>query len=119
MKVAGLISVQLDGEVMSAKGEFEVTLGKPKREMVEGADGIHGHTEKAIPSRIAGKITDRLDLDLSKVCDADDAVLTLKAGNGKIFSQRNAVYCGDGKITTKEAEFDFDFQSPDKIEEIR
>lgn len=42
---AGLIQVQVNGEVQDAKGSFSYNLGRPKREAIPGSDRVHGFKE--------------------------------------------------------------------------
>lgn len=104
---AGLISVNVNGEVQSAKGDFTYGLGKPKREAIIGADGVHGYKETPQVAFIEGKLTDRGSLDFGALCELTDATTTVELVNGKTVVLRNGWYAADGTANTGESELDF------------
>lgn len=103
-RVAGLIQLQTNGEILRAKGEFTYNLGKPKREAVVGADGVHGYMEKPQVAFIEGAITDAGDVDLAALATLRDATVNLKLGNGKMVVLNAAWYAGEGTGKTGEGE---------------
>ena len=107
---AGLIIVQIDGEIMDAAGDFEYNLGAPKREALIGADRVHGFKETPQVAYIAGKIRDRKTLDLSKLVNKSDATVTLQLAVGKIFVLRDGWFAGDGTATSADAELEVRFE---------
>ena len=106
----GLISVQLDGQVYDAKGAFTYNLGRPKREAIIGADGVHGYKETPQVPYIDGTFTDRSDLDLNKLLTVKDATVTLQLANDKVVVMRGAYYAGDGEVSTEEGEIGVRFE---------
>lgn len=100
---AGLIQVQINGEVYDAKGNWTYNLGKPKREAIVGADGIHGFKETPQVAFIEGEITDRGNLDLAGLAEIEDATITLTLGSGKVVALADAWFAGDGTGNTEEA----------------
>ncbi len=103
-RVAGLIQLQTNGEVLRAKGTFTYNLGKPKRDAVVGADGIHGFKETPQVAFIEGAITDAGDVDLATLSVLRDATVNLKLGNGKMVVLNSAWYAGEGTGNTEEGE---------------
>lgn len=101
---AGLIQVQVNGEVQDAKGAFTYNLGRPKRDAIVGSDRIHGYKEVPQVAFIEGAITDRQTLDLAVLVTARDQTVTLTLGNGKVVSLTDAYFAGDGTGSTEEAE---------------
>lgn len=116
-KVAGLITLQVNGATYYAKGNFSYNLGRAKREAVLGADGIHGYKETAQVGFIEGEVTDRQEMDLDALVTMTDATITLQLGNDKVIALRNAYYAGDGTGNTEEANVQFRFEGD--AEEIR
>jgi hypothetical protein len=100
---AGLIQLQINGEVQDAKGSFNYNLGRPKREAIVGADSIHGFKETPSVAFIEGEITDRGNLDLAKLTLIEDATVTLTLANGKVVVLRDAWFAGEGTAATEEA----------------
>lgn len=101
---AGLIQLQVNGEIQDAKGAFTYNLGRPKREAIVGADGIHGFKETPQVSMIEGAITDKGTLDLAALTSGRDLTLTLSLSNGKVIVLRDGWFAGDGTVSTEESE---------------
>ncbi len=100
---AGIIEVQTNGEVLDAKGNFSYNLGKPKRDAIVGADGIHGFAEVPQVPFIEGEITDRGTLDLGALVTMEDATVTLRLANGKVIALREAWFAGEGTGNSEQA----------------
>lgn len=98
----GIIQVQVNGEVFDAKGSWTYNLGRPVKEALLGADGVHGYTETPQVAFIEGEITDRGNLDLDALLGIKDATVTLKLGNDKMIVLRGAVHAGEGTGNTQE-----------------
>lgn len=107
---AGLIQLQINGEVYDAKGEFSYNLGKPMREAIVGADKIHGFKETPQVAFIEGAITDRGNLDLAALATTRDVTVTLTLGNSKVVVLSDAWFAGEGTGTTGEAEIAVRFE---------
>lgn len=103
-RVAGLIQLQTNGEVLRAKGEFEWNLGGVLREAVVGSDGVHGFKETPQVAFIEGAITDAGDVDVKAMINLTNATVNLKVGNGKMVVLNNAWYAGEGTGKTGESE---------------
>lgn len=101
---AGFIQVQVQGEVQDAKGAFTYNLGRPKREAIIGADGVHGYKEMPQVPFIEGAITDRGSLDLAALANGKDQTITLTLANGKLIMLRDAWFAGEGTVSTEEGE---------------
>ena len=113
----GMISVQIDGQVYDAKGAFTYNLGRPKREAIVGADGVHGYKETPQVPFIEGAFTDRSDLDLNKLTTLTEGTVTLTLANGKVILLSGAYYAGEGSVTTEEGEIPVRFEGA-KSEEV-
>lgn len=117
-RIGGIIEVKVNGDLYSAKGNFTYNLGLPKREMVIGADSVHGFKEIPQESFIEGAITDNADLSLAKLVQLKDATAILTLANGKVVVLREACYSGDGNVTTEEGEINFKL-SGSSADEVR
>jgi Phage tail tube protein len=117
-RVGGIITVQINGEIQKAKGNFTYNLGRPKREAVIGADAVHGFKEVPQTAFIEGEITDREDLDLDKLVKLENATVTAQLANGKTFVLRDAWFAGDGTGNTDEGNITVRFEGMSG-EEIR
>jgi hypothetical protein len=101
---AGLIQVKANGEIYDAKGSFTCGYGRPKREAIVGADGVHGYKETPQVAFVEGAITDKGTLDVPALVSAKDVTVTVDFSNGKTFVLRDGWFAGDGTITTEESE---------------
>jgi tail tube protein len=101
---AGLIQLQVNGEIHDAKGSFSYNLGRPKRDALIGADGVHGFKETPQVCYIEGAITDRGTLDVAALVSGKNQTLTLTLGNGKVIVLRDAWFAGEGTASSEEAE---------------
>lgn len=102
-RTAGLIQVQINGEIFSAKGNFTFNLGRPLNEGIVGSDGMHGFKSTPQPGFIEGEFTDRGGLDLEALVALTGASVTITQGNGKLFILSDAYYAGEGTGNTEEA----------------
>jgi hypothetical protein len=100
---AGLITLQINGEVQDAKGNFTYNLGRPARESIIGADTVHGYKETPQVAFIEGEITDRQTLDLAALVLVREATVTLALGNSKLIVLNDAWFAGEGTGNTEEA----------------
>lgn len=99
----GLIFVKANGEQLDAKGSWSYNLGRPKRDAIVGADGVHGYKEVPQIAFIEGEITDRGTLDLEALVALKDATITLELANEKVVVLREAWFAGEGTGSTDEA----------------
>ena len=100
----GLITLQINGEVNDAKGDFTANLGKPQRTSIVGTDVVHGYTEAPQPGFIEGAVTDRVGLDLEELVTGDELTISMLMANGKMFTLHDAYYVGEGTVNTSEGE---------------
>ncbi|MBO3274129.1 phage tail tube protein [Pseudomonas schmalbachii] len=117
-RVGGIISLKIDGESYDAKGNFSYNLGANKKEMVVGADGIHGYKELPQVPYIEGEITDSAEISMEKIRNVTNATVTLQLANGKLIALRNAVEASDGTGNTEEGNQTVRFEGM-SAEEIR
>ena len=117
-RVAGIFNFQIDGVLRNAKGSFTYNLGQPKREMVIGADRVHGYKETVQAPSLEGEITDSPDINLeSEILNRVDGTATLELANGKSILFRGLLYTGDGNVGTEDANIQIMF-SADSAEEV-
>jgi hypothetical protein len=107
---AGIIQLQVNGEIQDCKGSFSYNLGAPKRETMLGSDRAHGFKEVPQVAFIEGAITDRGTLDLRALVTTDGATVTLSLANGKTVVLRDAYFAGDGTASSEEAEIAVRFE---------
>jgi hypothetical protein len=107
---AGLLQLQINGEIKDAKGNFSYNLGRPKREAIIGTDGVHGFKEVPQVAFIEGAITDHGNLDLAALVTITDATVTVQLANGKVVTLRDAWFAGEGTASSEEGEIAIRFE---------
>ena len=60
-RVGGIITLKVNGQTFSAKGNFTYDIGENLRKAVVGHDRVHGYNELPKQAFIAGEITDSAD----------------------------------------------------------
>ena len=106
----GIIQLQVDGEILEAKGNFSYNLGRPEREPILGADTVHGYMEKPRVAFVEGEITDRGNLNLANLSQLTDVTVTLTLANGKVFVLRDAWSAGEWSGNTDEGNISVRFE---------
>jgi hypothetical protein len=109
-RLAGVIQLQVNGELFDAKGAFSYNLGLPKREAIVGADRVHGYKEMPQVAFIEGETTDRGALDLGKLVKMTGVTVTLQLANGKVIVLRDGWFAGEGTGNTEEGNIALRFE---------
>jgi len=110
-RVGGIISLQIDGVIVNAKGNFTYNYGVPKRKGIKGSDNrVHGFTEEPQMGFIEGEVTDDGSLDTIALANVNDATVTVALANGKVCVLRNAFYAGEGTGNTEEGNIPVRFE---------
>ena len=109
-RIGGTIFVKVDGMQLQAKGSWSYNLGESKKEMIVGADGVHGFKEMPQKPFIEGNITDSDELDMAALRRTRDATVVLQLANGKTISIEEAIEASDGNVSTEEGEAEVRFE---------
>jgi len=109
-RIGGILFVKKDGVSFKVKGSWTLKPGTNKKQMVVGADGVHGHNEMPQAPEISGLITDEKSLDVEALYNTVGATITAELANGKMFVLEDAIFSGDGESTTEEGEITAEFQ---------
>lgn len=109
-RIGGTIFVKVDGQQLQAKGSWTYNLGEAKKEMIVGADSVHGFKEMPQVPFIEGQITDSDQVDMAALRRTRDATVVLSLANGKVISLEEAVESSDGNVTTEEGEAEVRFE---------
>ena len=109
-RLAGIIQVQVDGQIYRAKGAFTYNPGSPKRKAIIGSDAPHGFKETPQIGWIEGEVTDGSDINILDLTTIEDATVTIDLANGKMFVLHEAYYAGDGTVSTDEGNIGVRFE---------
>lgn len=101
-RVAGMIEVRVDGEIVQAAGAFTFNQGLPKREMLVGHDGVHGTKEVPQVPFIEGTARFARNLNAKTLASGTNQTVTLKLPNGQVGVLRNADACGEFNGNTED-----------------
>lgn len=116
-RIAGIINFTVNGTIYNVVGNFSYNLGVNKREMMVGPDRVHGFKELPQVPYIEGDIRDAADLDVKILASIENATVVLNAANGKTIMLTEALFTGDGTVTTEDAVIKCRFEGS-KCEEI-
>ena len=115
---AGVLEIQIDGEIHDVAGDFEIGMGVPKRETMIGPSGWQGYTETHQAAFIAGDVRDRRNLDVKAMLSLNNATITARMANGKVYVLRQAAQVGEGTVNSGTAAIPVRFEGA-SMEEIR
>ena len=115
-RIAGMLTLQTNGKIMNAVGNFTYNLGRPKNELLKGPDRVHGVKQTPQVAFIEGEIRDDGDIALDDILTLMDATATLSLANGKTIILKDAVYTADGNVQTDEANIQFRMEGSDADE---
>lgn len=110
---AGTLTIQHNGQIMDAVGNFSYNLGKNLKTGMVGPDRVHGFKSLPQVPMIEGEIRDASDLDLESLVTLEDATLTLVLANGKKIMLTEAWYAAEGTGQTEEANIQYKFEGMD------
>lgn len=109
-RVAGVIEVRVNGDLLRAAGDFSYNPGQPKRDAMIGATGVDGYSEKPQVPFIEGDIRHTGRTNIMALCNITDATITLSLANGHGMVLRNGWYAGEGTGNTGEGTFGARFE---------
>lgn len=123
MRIGGVIEIKANGQTIAAKGDsFTYNTGQVKREMVKGADRVHGTKSMIQVPFIEGATSDLPDVNTEDLKNLENATVILNLNNGKTVVLRDAAYTAEGDGTTEEGEIQLRFEgisceviSPDAV----
>jgi|688.fasta_scaffold32883_4 hypothetical protein len=110
--VRGVAHIKVNGKNFSQSndGNFDITYtGGVKREYQKSSDGTSTYSEIPDYSKVSGEITTTPGIDYDELVIATNVTITIQLANGSTFVLSNSGYTGDGKISTKEGTFSFEF----------
>lgn len=109
-RVAGTLSLAVNGTTLSAKGSFSVGYGVEKKTAVIGVSGVHGFKAESQVAFIEGTITNRSSLNVKQLLALESATITLQFNGGKTLVLRDAWQAGEGTLNADEGELSVRFE---------
>jgi len=115
---AGLVHISINAKEFDVVGNIDMNLGKPKRTAKIGANKVHGYTETPqAPGAKAVFTVPDISISISdELLDMKDATVIVETAEGRSYTFGNAVYSGDGSISTENGEVQFEFTSETGLE---
>lgn len=116
-KIAGVITLTVDGVKQSCAGDFQFNLGTPERTTLVGQDGVHGFSETPRAPWIEGNLRYTKGFDVKAFFNKDGVDAQLRLCTGETFVFIDGWVNGDGTVSTTEATipFRFDAMSAEKV----
>ncbi|MCQ4765032.1 phage tail tube protein [Cloacibacillus evryensis] len=116
-KIAGVITLTVDGVKQACAGNFKYNLGTPNRTTLVGQDGVHGFSEEPRAPWIEGDLRNTKGFDVKAFYEKEGIDAQLKLCTGETFVFIDGWVNGDGTVDTKEATipFRFDAMSAEKV----
>lgn len=112
-RIAGTVTVRLNGDVLKIVGNVEYNSGRPMREELSGFDDpLHGYKETPQAAFISG--TGRIveGFSVINLVEIVDATVEANLANGTTVSVFEAFYSGEGTAGSEEATIGFKFIGP-------
>lgn len=116
-RIGGVLSLYIDGNQYEARGNFQVTPSKVKREGVAGLDRVHGYTETPIVPSIKGDVSIGNMLSLEDLEAINDATAQVNLANGRTYVLSQAWTTAAFQIDAHDGKFELELQGMD-CEEI-
>ncbi|MEG1799070.1 MAG: phage tail tube protein [Synergistaceae bacterium] len=110
-KLAGVITLTVDGVKQSCAGNFKFNLGTPTRTTLVGQDGVHGFSEEQTAPHIEGDLRRTKGFDVKTFYNKEGIDAQLKLGTGETFVFIDGWVNGEGTVDTKEATMPFRFDA--------
>lgn len=103
-RIGGTLYLKANGDSLKAKGDFTFNPGFDKTEEVMGTGGFQGVKSMPQPAFIEGTITVEPGMDLEPLLTEDGATVSLELPGGDTFVLSDAIYVGEGTVSTAEGE---------------
>ncbi len=108
-RIGGVLNFSIDGTQYAARGSFQVSPNRVKREGVAGQDYVHGYTEMPVVPGIKGDLStrDEISLELESIVDS---TIQATLANGKTYVLTEAWTKSAFEVDTAEGKFNAEFQ---------
>lgn len=117
-RLAGIINLEINGEVFDLAGDFTYNPGANKREALLGPGRVDGYKSAPQVPFIEGTIRDSRDLDVKALLELKDVTVTLTLANDKTVMVRDAWQAAEGDVGTAEADIQVRFEGK-SFEEVK
>lgn len=117
-RIAGTLTLTVDGVTMACAGDFTWNPGTPERTALIGSDGkVHGYSETAKAPFIEGDLRITKGFDIKEFCDKDgvDAQLTLATGDTWVYSDGWVAGTADAGTAEGTLPFRFEAKASEKV----
>jgi hypothetical protein len=109
-RVAGLLELAVNGDMLSVAAECTWNTGGLEAEMLPGMSGIDGYRELPTVPYIDGLIRHVARLDTQALKSLRNATVNFTLPNGHVVVLRDAIFAGPGEGSTGEGTFKFRFE---------
>lgn len=109
-RIGGILSLRVDGNNYEARGNFNVTPSKVKRQGVAGQDGVHGYIEEPVVPMIKGDISIGNQLSFDAFEQITDSTVQLALANGRTYVLTEAWVTAAFVIDAHDGKFEATFE---------
>lgn len=109
-RIGGVLNFTIDGTQYAARGSFQVSPNRVKREGKAGQDYVHGYTELPIVPSIKGDLSTRSEISLTQLESIVNSTIQCTLANGKTYVLTEAWTKSAYEIDTTEGKFTAEFE---------
>jgi len=104
-RIGGIANLTVNGVRYPVKPGWTFNAGRPLRTSIAGDDNeVHGFTETGQVPYLEGPITKNNKVKLAPLLDLVGATVVATAGDGTVYTLREAHFAAEGDFTTDEGE---------------
>lgn len=111
-RLAGTVYIDIDGQSYPTVDGVEYAPGLVEREMLVGADSVHGYSEKPVTAKIKATFRDTGGTSVAGFNAMTNVTITGQLANGKLIIARQMTQTGEISVNVMEATFAVTFEGP-------
>ena len=109
-RIAGIISVKVDGRPYQAAGPWTFSVASTSRESVLGASDVAGFKETPVAPFAEGALIADRATSLETLQAIEDATISIEAPGGRLVTIRNAWFVDRAELDTGEGQIKVRFE---------
>jgi hypothetical protein len=115
-RIAGIISLTINGDTWDVVGDWEYSPVTVTRETMKGQSRVEGYSEMPNQAYMSGRMRDRSDATVYSLNGMTDATLVAQLANGKTVYGSSMWQTGEIGVNTQDGVFTIRFESDSVVE---
>jgi len=115
-RLAGVISLTIDGDTWDVVNDWEYSPNTVVRETLKGQSRVEGYSEMPQQGYMSGALRDRHDATVYSLASKTSCTIVAQLANGKTVYGANMWQVGEIGVRTQEGSFTIRFEGPSVIE---